>query len=368
MNLQRIRQLAGIKLTEGVQAVPGVGQQGGSESDMQSSTTAANNQAYAGYAAAHPPATEEDEMIESVVDEKAPPGMEDMVMKLKKEYPGHPEKAFATAWSIYDKKHGKKEENVEMNEISQDLRNKYLDKAITQHGDANFTARQTTGPEHDYYSNLADKRNKGISAALNDRRTGKQEESVGCGMEEDHMYQMEEGESNPKLKQATDLFTSLVMNSFVPPEDAYDRVMAELADQGDSELMPEFDSWLEQQGFASGEDDEDPNTNEINVNRGEGPGYESDQDYRDNEFEEAIAGWGFEEEVEEAFDLQNGYDDINDACGNDYFPSGADSPVVGSTGDNSREGDNPEQKRLAVTEVHKELVYSYRKYLGENKR
>ena len=45
---------------------------------------------------------------EDVVIEKAPPGMEAMVLKLKKEYPGHPEKAFATAWSIYNKKHGKK--------------------------------------------------------------------------------------------------------------------------------------------------------------------------------------------------------------------------------------------------------------------
>jgi hypothetical protein len=34
---------------------------------------------------------------------KAPPGMEDTVMKLKEEYPGEPEKAFATAWSIYNK-------------------------------------------------------------------------------------------------------------------------------------------------------------------------------------------------------------------------------------------------------------------------
>lgn len=38
---------------------------------------------------------------------KAPPGMEDTVMKLKKQYPGEPEKAFATAWSIYNKNHGK---------------------------------------------------------------------------------------------------------------------------------------------------------------------------------------------------------------------------------------------------------------------
>lgn len=40
---------------------------------------------------------------------KAPPGKkyEDLVLKLKKQYPGEPEKAFATAWSIYNKEHKK---------------------------------------------------------------------------------------------------------------------------------------------------------------------------------------------------------------------------------------------------------------------
>ena len=42
------------------------------------------------------------------LDEVAPPHEEKLVKKLKKEYPGHPEKAFATAWSIHNKKHGKK--------------------------------------------------------------------------------------------------------------------------------------------------------------------------------------------------------------------------------------------------------------------
>jgi len=48
-------------------------------------------------------------MHEGEMMEKAPPGMEDMVLKLKKQYPGEPAKAFATAWSIYNKKHGKNE-------------------------------------------------------------------------------------------------------------------------------------------------------------------------------------------------------------------------------------------------------------------
>ena len=42
------------------------------------------------------------------LDEVAPPHEEKLVKKLKKEYPGHPEKAFATAWSIHNKKSGKK--------------------------------------------------------------------------------------------------------------------------------------------------------------------------------------------------------------------------------------------------------------------
>lgn len=50
---------------------------------------------------------------ETDLEEKAPPGMEDMVMKLKKQYPGEPAKAYATAWSIYNKKQGKTEEGIE---------------------------------------------------------------------------------------------------------------------------------------------------------------------------------------------------------------------------------------------------------------
>ena len=50
---------------------------------------------------------------EETIDEKAPPGMEAMVRKLKKEYPSEPAKAFATAWSIYNKKHGQADESRE---------------------------------------------------------------------------------------------------------------------------------------------------------------------------------------------------------------------------------------------------------------
>lgn len=48
------------------------------------------------------------ESVGSKLSEVAPPGMEDVVLKLKKQYPGEPQKAFATAWSMYNKNKGKK--------------------------------------------------------------------------------------------------------------------------------------------------------------------------------------------------------------------------------------------------------------------
>jgi hypothetical protein len=76
-----------------------------------------------------------------------------------------------------------------------------------------------------------------------------------------------------------------------------------------------------------------------------------------------------QDQMHEDFNLQNGYDDINCANGDDYFPNGADSPVVRSTGPSgARQGDNPEQKKMQVAETHKELVYAYRNFLKESKK
>jgi hypothetical protein len=75
------------------------------------------------------------------------------------------------------------------------------------------------------------------------------------------------------------------------------------------------------------------------------------------------------ERFEEEYNLNNGYDDINCADGDDYFPDGADSPVVKNVGPSgARQGDNPEQKHMQVAEVHKELVYGYRNYLKESNK
>ena len=72
-------------------------------------------------------------------------------------------------------------------------------------------------------------------------------------------------------------------------------------------------------------------------------------------------------------DIQNGYNDRHyaDEFGkypNFAIPSGQDGPVTKKTGAaGARQGDNPEQKTMAVSEdIHKELVYKYRDYLKES--
>jgi hypothetical protein len=50
-------------------------------------------------------------LLEFLYKESAPPGMEDLVLKLKKQYPDDHSKAFATAWKIYNKKHHSKKKS-----------------------------------------------------------------------------------------------------------------------------------------------------------------------------------------------------------------------------------------------------------------
>ena len=53
----------------------------------------------------------EDEYVyEDTLSEKAPPGMEHVVKKLKKKFPGEEDRAFKIAWSMYNKKNDVKEE------------------------------------------------------------------------------------------------------------------------------------------------------------------------------------------------------------------------------------------------------------------
>jgi hypothetical protein len=77
---------------------------------------------------------------------------------------------------------------------------------------------------------------------------------------------------------------------------------------------------------------------------------------------------GLEESI-----FNNGYDEQYHAEGSDYFPDGADSPVVDQTGAaGARQGDNPEQKSMKIVQesasIHRDLVYSYRNFLKEHQK
>lgn len=186
--------------------------------------------------------------------ESAPPGMEDTVLDLKKQYPGEEEKAFATAWSIYNKKHGKTDEAIEV-------------------GDS------TLGEPGWYIVN-------GLGA-------------VNAGPYE-----------------------------------------SEQAARSDTDRM----RWFNQtDSILYGIEDEEGN------------------------FMDAETGDTHSMQTPMAEDLNNGYKTTRNIASDDYFPNGADGSVTTKTGPSgARHGDNPEQKAIAVKETHKELVYSYRKYLKES--
>ena len=249
-DLDRIRKLAGI-LTEGLMDVPSLGNSASVPAGI-------------------------DEMFGDV-EETAPPGMEDMVMDLKKEYPGEPEKAFATAWSIYNKKNGK-------------------------------------------------------------------DESM-----------MEDGALDGIIQQSASRLEDM-LDSFVDYDQAVDTLMQELQGAGHSaENIEEILNGVND--LLSGETDD--------------AGMSEPDDMSADADALASAGWGSDEDYGSAEDmmedLNNGYDDIKFMNPGDFFPDGADSPVTSATGTpGAKQGDNPEQKKMAVAETHKELVYNYRKFLKES--
>ena len=335
--LDRMKKLAGI-LTESVMAVPGVGQESNEidemfdklseeldpseeslihrymageidreefmqqmdsfaatdhsmrqgEMGMQGDDTPQGNRAWdreqSDWAGMDEPEDEYDEIGEAApVDEKAPPGMEDMVMKLKKQYPGHEEKAFATAWSIYNKKNGKTEESGP--------------GMVDEGGDLESTIQQKTARAQE------------------------------------------------------------LMSGMVEADQAVDIICDELTQEGfgPEEITSIIDSIAEQLGKPAGYDD--GTSAEIDF------GADQELGAPEEMFEDA------EKKVDEAFDLNNGYDDIQFMKPGDFFPDGADSPVTATTGAaGAKQGDNPEQKKMAVAETHKELVYNYRKFLKESSK
>jgi hypothetical protein len=362
-DLNRMRKLAGI-LTESVMAVPGVG----SESDMQTAGNAARGSNYAAFDAAQPN-----------IDETAPPGMEDMVMKLKKQYPGHEEKAFATAWSIYNKKHGSTEEStmMEANPLDPDIQS-----AIEMFQDLEHNGY---GPEEIVSTIEQSFRDDGfVDSDIASIMSAIQQHISSDDSEEDHDDTCSTCDGtgigqygDPDTSRCSSCGGSGVArgeydnDDYEPdeydPDDNYMGPLEEAMPIDQSKLDDALDSLI--RVMNSGAEDAEGESAWIAKTHNVPPEalahayaqYKAQEIGRSGMMEEV------EEEIDEAFDLNNGYDDIQFMAAGDFFPDGADSPVVSSTGaSGARQGDNDEQKKMAVAETHKELVYNYRKFLKES--
>ena len=315
--LDRMRKLAGI-LTEGVMAVPGVG----SESNMQTAGNAARGSNYAAFDAAQPGI---DEMFDNM-DEKAPPGMEAEVMDLKKEYPGEPSKAFATAWSIYNKKNSKTED-ADMEECSTPMMEGGLDLEIQS------AIEMFKDLEHNGYG----------------------PEEIVSTIEQSFR---DDGFEDADIAQVMSAIQQHIEGG--DGDEDIDDTCGTCSGTGEGQWDGASCSSCGGSGVAKGEHDPDD--------------FNEPDDYPDDDWigpnESAVmeeTDDDEDEQVDEAFDLNNGYDDITFMKPGDFFPDGADSPVTSRTGPSgAKQGDNPEQKKMAVAETHKELVYNYRKFLKES--
>ena len=329
MSLERLQQLAGIKLTESVVAEKAPKGWEGTVKGMKKHKEIDNPWALAHWMKKQGYKSHKKEESVDIwgegLEEKAPPGMEDLVLKLKKQYPDDHSKAFATAWSIYNKKHGKADEAV------MGVGPGYVEEEINGTPDVD-TCRQ------DNPANCRD----------------------ACHMEESINESFSIGAKVYPAHDQTDPPFEIV--------DVIDDQRVEVVDDyGNREVMLIKDlvpagiddhDYPEEPGDDAGTDFDDPN---FPVDGSAGSGQEDISPFSD----------AFDEDyVEEAFDLNNGYDDVNDANPQDYFPTGADSPVITAIGGGAKQGDNPEQKKFQTvketSDIHKELVYRYRGYLNES--
>jgi len=397
--MKNMRQL--INLMEGVMAVPGVGVQpggaGGAEADMQTAGTAARNNAYAAYDASQTPARESaggDSGYESgkaAITQKVKAlraaGQHDKASHtyyrekeaLDKMYPQAAAaekaaslKAQSDAWAGNNWQRDDKSGRSAVDEKStSEKQARFMAAAAHDPAFAKKTGMDQ-GVAKEF--NQADKGTEQLSKAMkhkNECSMMEEPESppqvVSCNQSNPAnadkacaMENMEQQQHSPEVQQALADFQNVVMNLGMAPEDAFERIKQRLS--GDA--VEEFGAALQ----AMGQHEVDTMDDSI-------PDSTGDSEWPERDYNSRTAGppedynpkdYG-SDAMEEAFNLQNGYDDINDASGNDYFPSGADSPVVRDTGPSgARQGDNPEQKKMQVDEVHKELVYGYRNFLKES--
>jgi len=97
---------------------------------------------------------------EETIEEVAPPGMEDTVLALKKKFPGQEGKAYAIAWSQYNKTHGKnkdvKESKESMHTQKQTISESTLEYVLETHPHEHKMCQEGWGMDESLYEALCD--------------------------------------------------------------------------------------------------------------------------------------------------------------------------------------------------------------------
>ena len=301
----------------------------------------------------------------SEMEETAPPGEEHLVKDLKKEYPGHEDKAFATAWSIYNKKHGKTEEDTGMEEGWETPRPGAI-RAREIEGIKKLTfnqgykdgeiASETGNPQMNmdaalelWFEYMDQSENGNFDTAISDQMEQAYKDGFAKGfgamgenaeIEEGHWWKDPEDDPEEVPQVVLDSAVNIIdhyMEQGLDLESALKKWASDLQSDGTNSenlgrLMHEVKTAIEQRDMTGDPLDQDD-----------------------------LAP------MEE--DIQNGYNDRHAAQATDYFPNGSDGPIATATGPSgAKTGDNPEQKKMQVAETHKELVYKYRNYLKESSK
>lgn len=153
--------------------------------------------------------------------------------------------------------------------------------------------------------------------------------------------------------------------------DAYEKIGANLSNEGYT--ISEIDNFFhEVDQVLSNQGNEDPflDDNDVDMDDSMDGDHDSAMASAGHGTDEDYGYFGGDDDIYEMDDIEedldNGYNDVHDASSNDYFPSGADSPVVRTVGPSgARHGDNPEQKRMQIAEIHEELLSGYKTFLEE---
>jgi hypothetical protein len=385
--------------------------------------------------------------------EKAPPGMERLVKDIKKQYPGHPEKAFATAWSIYNKQHGKTDEgsmvdesgeqdidfiysaikhyrggasrqemmrdiaretgygnNPEFPEMFKLALDRFLrvgDPSLDDTDDSeddytdNSMRRGEMGMEEGYtvvpsidrekYTDLSSQGLEGPfrlnsgKVVYYDPKEGRyydRETDMYLSHDEYDQHAAHESQYSPGLNEAA----SPAVHVFGDSAEAYDATQTGVMTSSEKDEAGRYREILVKDGDILVIPSEGIvgicSTWPVAVTKNSGNLHELSSGFSTPEsiakvlkvplaaiqaaFQKARS-MGLETIDSVNEDMNNGYHDVELADGQDFFPNGADGPVVSSVGPaGAKQGDNPEQKSMKVSEEYSELVYAYRKFLKES--